>query len=481
MRSSINDAWNRVRGNDHRNPQDSQRQRITRSQSSNIYQQLQTALGRNQELERGKRNIEHTVSNLRENLRRHKDDIAKKEGRIVRNETAYRKLQAKNRQLQDECKEWEEESKHIDGMYNHIMAKVIKPYAVKQKLDSQSLTDESVKELLDSMLRQSSQVRPLRAELQRLRTRIQELQQDMLAKVDKVDATSDDQFAKEFRSLASSIKSFSRSLRFTTHVDITEVLGSVVLLNDVAPHHWNGRPRKKALTEAWIWSILICLVFKSPYAVFGDYCKALNEAWVQIYGAEHLLEWPLPSPYSESWRIKTVEQLLEQTSPDTIAHGEPDGLPVGLTASVVEVRLLAMSVICGHFESLSPGFKVSDIQLIVDKAFSLALHMSTQQSRFQVTYPAIGAEFHEAQMLSVDNDDDEDMGASVVAFVINPGLTKWGDAHGEHYDHCHNIVPTLVQLEPKDLGRNLDDRQKIVDAEPVIKQEPGVKQEPEWC
>jgi len=391
-------------------------------------------------------------------------------------------LQAKNRQLQDECKEWEEESKDIEGMYNHIMAKVVKPYAVKQKLDSQSLTDESVKTLLDTMLRQSSQVRPLRAELQRLRTQIQELQQDMLAKVDKVDATSDDQFAKEFRSLASSIKCFSRSLRFITHVNITEVLGSVALLNDVAPHHWNGRPRKKALTEAWIWSILICLVFKSPYAVFGDHCKAVNEAWVQIYGAEHLLEWPIPSSHCESWRVKTVEQLLKQTSPDTIAHGESEGLFAGLTASVVEVRLLVMSVICGHFESLSPGFKISDIQLIIDKAFSLAVHMSTQQSRFQVTYPAVGAEFHEAQMLSVDNDDDEDMGASVVAFVINPGLTKWGDAHGEHYDHYHSIVPTLVQLEPKDLGDNLDDhRQEIVDAEPVIKQEPGVKQEPEWC
>ena len=229
------------------------------------------------------------------------------------------------------------------------------------------------------------------------------------------------------------------------------------------------------MTEAWIWSILICLVFKNPYTIFGEHCKALNGAWVQVYGAEHDHDWPSASVQCEAWRVKTVEQLVEQTSRDSIAHGESGPSPEGLTASVIEIRTLVTTVIAGHFEMLSPGYKVSEVNLIVDKAFALAIRMSLQRSRFQVTYPAIGAEFKEEKMLSADDDDDEEMGLGVVAFIINPGLTKWGDVHGEHYDHCCEIVPALVKVEPKSPGPDFEeDDYTGADAEP------GIKQEPEW-
>ena len=390
-------------------------------------------------------------------------------------------MQSDRNQLQEDYDEQQTGSKSVEADYNFILERLIKPFAISRKFDFQGVTDASIKHVIDPMLRQASQFKGLWAEIRRLRTQVGELQQDMLAKVDKVEAITDDQFAKEFRSLASTVKTFSRSIRFDTQINISEAVDSLVLVSDVAPHHWSGRARKKPLAEAWIWSILVSLVFRNPFAIFGDHYAALNEAWLQIYGAEHLLEWPSPSSHCELWRIKTVEQLLQQTNAETITHGESEVLPAGLTASVIEQRQLVASTLCGHFEVLAPGFKVSDVQLIIDKAFSLALHMFLQRSRFQVTYPAIGADFHESQMLAVNDDDDEDMEAGVVAFIINPGLTKWGDAHGEHYDQCYNIVPTLVHLEPKDLGQNLDDpRQEILEAEPVIKQECGVKQEPQW-
>ncbi|KAH6863426.1 hypothetical protein B0T12DRAFT_329350, partial [Alternaria alternata] len=263
------------------------------------------------------------------------------------------------------------------------------------------------------------------AEVRRLRNQVQELQQDMLAKVDKVDAISDDQFAKEFRSLASTIKSFSRSIRFTDQPNIVEVLNSLVLVKDVASHHWSSRARKKPLVEAWIWSILISLVFESPYAIFGDHCQAVHKAWLQIYGAGQLHSWPVPSSQSESWRFKTVEQLYEQTSKSEL-------LPEGLTASMLDVHTFVTDIISSHFERLSPGYRVSDVHSIVDKAFALAMNMFLQRSRLQVTYPAIGAEFDEKSMTSVEDDDEENMEVGVVAFIINPGLTKWGDVHGEH-------------------------------------------------
>jgi hypothetical protein len=42
-------------------------------------------------------------------------------------------------------------------------------------------------------------------------------------------------------------------------------------------------------------------------------------------------------------------------------------------------------------------------------------------------------------------EDDVDNG--IVAFVINPGLTKWGDVHGKAFDYRYDIVPARVQLE----------------------------------
>lgn len=429
---------------------------------------------RNRNLNLSKQQADQTIARLRIVITDRSDKIAQLE-------ITSRKLQSDNRQLQDDCVKQQKGFESIEADYNCILERLIKPYATNRKIEFQGVTDTSIKRVIDPMLRDANQSRTLWAEVRRLRTQVGELQQDMLAKVDKVEAISDDQFAKEFRSLASTIKTFSRSIRFDTQINVSELVGELVLVSDVAPHHWSGRARKKPLAEAWIWSILVSLVFHNPYTIFGDHCAALNEAWLQIYGAEHLFEWPSPSSRCELWRVKAVEQLLEQTSPETITHGESGVSPAVLTASVIELRQHIASTICSHFELVAPGFKGSDIQLIIDKAFSLALHIFLQRSRFQVTFPAIGADFHESQMLSVDDDDDGDIKAGVVAFIINPGLTKWGDAHGEHYDHCNDIVPALVQLEPKDLGLNFDDyRQEIVDAEPIVKQEYGVKQEAQW-
>jgi hypothetical protein len=403
--------------------------------------------------------------------------MAKKELRINQIEAAFRKSQSDSKRLREKRDVLQKETNGVEADYNYILEYLVKPYAVKRRFEFRDLTDESIEKVIDPMLRDASQAKPLRSEVQRLRTQVQELQHDMLAKVNKVDTISDDQFAKGFRSLASTIKSFTRSIRFVAQVNIIKVLESLVLLNNVAPHHWNGRVRKKTLTEAWIWSILICLVFKNPYTIFGEHCKALNGAWVQVYGAEHDHDWPSDSVQCEAWRVKTVEQLVKQTSQDTIAHGESGPSPEGLTASVIEIRTLVTTVIAGHFEMLSPGYKVSEVNLIVDKAFALAIRMSLQRSRFQVTYPAIGAEFKEEKMLSADddNDDDEGMGLGVVAFIINPGLTKWGDVHGEHYDHCCEIVPALVKVEPKGPGPDFEEEDYTgADAEP------GIKQEPEW-
>jgi hypothetical protein len=53
---------------------------------------------------------------------------------------------------------------------------------------------------------------------------------------------------------------------------------------------------------------------------------------------------------------------------------------------------------------------------------------------------------------SIPNIDGEETDEGVVAFVINPGLTKYGDAHGKNLDQRYDIVPSLVLLDPLDQG-----------------------------
>jgi hypothetical protein len=73
------------------------------------------------------------------------------------------------------------------------------------------------------------------------------------------------------------------------------------------------------------------------------------------------------------------------------------------------------------------------------------MQMALQRSRLQVTVPKNGDRFSRAEMSAVNGDDEEEIEDGVVAFVINPGLTKWGDAHGKKLDQRYDIVRALVQ------------------------------------
>lgn len=417
---------------------------MTRAQSGNTSRQLSEANRLIAELRQNKHHDENTIRNLNHAQRRQDEDLRKKEYHIQRLNLRNRHLEGHKKQLEKERNEWREEAVN----YDYIVNGLLKPYAAKNKVAVDALPGESLKNALHAIIHDLKQGVSLRKEVQHLQSQVQGLQRDMLAKVDKVYVISDDQFAKEFRSLASSIKSLSRSVPVIAGIDIASVRSSFVLLKDVAPDHWDGRARRKALMEALIWSILLSLVFNNPYAFFGTHCKALNEAWIQVFGANHPNGWPKPSLEGEGWRVKTVEHLVSQTSRDIITHGKPEHMLEGLTASVIQARMLAATYIAGNIETQPPGDDALQVQvqLIVEKAFALAMQISLQRSRIQVTYPAIGAAFHKEQTLPAEQDDDEDMGQGVVAFIINPGLTKWGDVHGKNFDDRYDIVPSLVQL-----------------------------------
>ena len=450
---------------------------MTRSQSDCVSRQLQEANRFIEQLLQDKQRANTTITNLKNTLQNREKDLQAKQRQIDRSQLAIRNLQGHKKRLENECNEWLEGARITDINYQYILKNLLKPYVAKSNTNFKEQGGCSLKKVLDTILFDLDQGVSLRKERQRLQGQVQELQQDLLAKVDKVDVISDDQFAKEFRSLATSIKSLSRSIPVTSGINVDVNLDWVVLLKGVRPHYWDGRPGKKLLIEACIWSILLSMVFSNPYAFLVAHCNGVETAWTQIFGADHVNNWPKPSRQTEGWRVKTVEHLMKRTSRDIVTHGKSDQMLEGPTGSVIESRTFVAGIITRYMEMISPERDILQIQLIVDKAFALAVQMSLQRSRIQVTHPAVGATFHTEQMLSASDDDDEDMGQGAVAFVINPGLAKWGDAHGKNFDHRYDIVPSLVQLVQDDQG-NTRSASGQVGAGVAV--ETQTKPEPEW-
>jgi hypothetical protein len=96
---------------------------------------------------------------------------------------------------------------------------------------------------------------------------------------------------------------------------------------------------------------------------------------------------------------------------------------------------------------ITPSVDSNRVNRIVDKAFALAMQMSLQRSRLQVTFPRIGSAFNKAEMSPVADNEDDDVQYEYVALVVAPGLTKWGNSHGKNLDDRFDIVHAMVQLE----------------------------------
>jgi hypothetical protein len=303
-----------------------------------------------------------------------------------------------------------------------------------------SWTEETFLDLLDALSRDA-------ANAGLLQTQIQILQKEMLAKVDKVQANPDEQFAKEFRVIASLIKTLSRTIRLTETADVEEALGYNFLHDNVSRKHWVGRAQKKLLVEGWVWSVLIAMVFRTPFAVYGEQYEMLSNVWCIIFPAEHHNEWPCPSSLCETWRYTTAESMLECVDRDVITNGKAKDEYKGLELCIVETRKDVVAAIESGILKIASTADNLDIVSIVNKAFALAVQMALQRSRLQITYPRVGDRFNKNTMKFMPDPDGEDVDDGMVAYVVNPGLTKWGDATGKNLEHRYDIIPSFVQLE----------------------------------
>jgi hypothetical protein len=370
------------------------------------------------------------VSQAAHQFQKQRDDFRKKYNKLVH-----------------QYQELEHHYKSAHGRYMHIIQETILPYVQAKELEWNHQTAETMAMVLQPLMIDA-------VEAGELRNQLTTLQNEMLAKRDKVEIISDEQFAQDFRNLAALIKSLSRTVRPMQGVNLPEFTGSPGLLRGVVQEPWGARAGKKYLIEAWVWSVICDYLFRGPFNVYGQEGHDLATMWRGIFGHEHVDFWPSPSSLCETWRCTTAEQLAAQLSPTAVLQGSTkshDETFHNLDLSFIKTHTHIYSVIMGFISTVSGVIEVPQVHTIIDKAFTLAMQMSLQRFRLQITYPCIGAAFDQSSMKPMDAPDDDDekdeIKAGTVTFVVNPGLVKWGNAHGKNLDQRYDIVPSLVKVE----------------------------------
>jgi len=419
---------------------------------ASLVQHLNDALQeRNEELQKEK----HRSNSLIGEARKARSDGRASIGEIARLKTAYSGLVKRyNEVLHDVVIPYarrkgfrmnEDSGEVIDDVLGPLSRDAMEAEVLRDKVTKLQKSNSNVEGRSQAT---HQEMKNLQAECVGLRKQVTALQQDALGRIEQVRVVSDSQFERDFQVLASSIKTFSRSIQSAEKVDVSNLVDSKLFLNDVSLHHWQGRARKKTFLEAWTWAILVNSVFRNPFAVFGNNVERVNQAWHELFGSDHNHDWPSPSVVCENWRRNTAEHLRESAN-TVVRHNDTlEPTPKRTKTARIDASKEFANEWESFLEGMFPGSDFAQVHNIVDKAFALAVQMSLQRCRLQITYPSTGCMFVEGEMTSVPDREGDDIDAGVVAFVVNPGLTKWGDARGEKLDERHDIVPCLVQLEP---------------------------------
>ncbi|EAT86145.2 hypothetical protein HBH56_026530 [Parastagonospora nodorum] len=419
------------------------------------------------------------IANLRAELERQAGYLRKERKKSNKYCSHWLKLENQLRELTEDFDNLYNENKDFNALendrnhwrsrYNYVLRQLIRPYT--QELGSvyddrtAGTTDLTLRRLLEDAL-QSNQLREqllasqadtktAQGQLEASEAQCQSLQKQMLARVDKVLPILDDQLSQDFRALGALVKSLSRSIRPTEDMDVCVILPPADLHIGVSPRHWNRRARKKYYIEAWIWSVLVHEVFSSPFAMFRQSGEAFQSSWELLFGGEFHEGWPDPSLPCENWRWATMEQLVQKVGSSTITLGQLVQSPAGPSDTksqatqqyILQTRNKVANTIGEKLTLVSTQADLSRVPLIVDKAFSLAMEMSLQRSRLQITWPIVGNAFVEEEMSCLPDPDSEDLEGGNVAFTVSPGLVKWGDANGKNFEERYDIVPSLVHLE----------------------------------
>jgi len=377
-------------------------------------------------------------------------------------------LDKENKRLINKNKDDEKDLVFLDRVWADIIDKYLRPHAKKTGKEPKAWCESEVHTVLGSIFEDAVEVHSMRGRMRKsqddvrgLQVQLQALQSEMLTRVVKTQATMDDQFAQDFRNIASLVKTLSRTVRPDHEEDLIDILGTGLMLENVRQIHLSGRTGIKTHVQAWIWCVLLHYIFRSPFAIFGEEGEMLATLYTNMFQKDHYNAWPSPTTRCETWRYTTMEQLSESLSRDAMARWESHTKDDMLSSNLIDRRAKVLSEILQRFADFSSSYDLERVRLIIDKAFALSMMMSRQAFRLQLTYPKVGDWFNADTMTALPNDDGEDVVEGVVAFVVHPGLTKWGDTHGKNLDHRYDIVRSLVHLEVHPQTGDRGDQTKI--------------------
>ncbi|KAL5391242.1 hypothetical protein PMIN06_009770 [Paraphaeosphaeria minitans] len=357
-------------------------------------------------------------------------------------------LTAKCEQLEHGHKEIDEVHKSVSDRYDYVVKHMLEPYASSNNTAYDDYDGETINTTLQPLMNDAATSASNRSLVEALEAKVLSLQQELLSNVEKIDPIPDAMFATGFRQLAKAIKGLSRQMEFTNPESLIciDAIRQSLLVGRVKQEHLTSAVRMRPIVEAFVWSILYGRLFYSPFSMFES--MDLVNAFSVLFGEDHQHQWPSPTTSSEQWRLISMEQLVQRVGEEAIATGKLQGQCPQLEANIQRVRFQVKEIIEGHLIRVSPGKTFSRVDAIVDKAFSLALHIFLQRCRIQVVYPEIGDTYDKEQphLDSIAESIEVDNGR--VALIASPGLAKWGDGEGKHLDQRLDLVPAMVLVKP---------------------------------
>jgi len=191
---------------------------------------------------------------------------------------------------------------------------------------------------------------------------------------------------------------------------------------------------------------------RNSVCIFGEEYTDLSSSFTKLFGKSGIDRWPLPSEAAERWRSNTVDSIVSKIGKDNFLNKLVEVQDQKLANSAWHQRLWAAKLIFENLKLEDLPENVTHISRIINKAVALALQMFIQRSRIQLTIPKIGENYRQGSSASLNvMPDCEDVELGTVMFILNPGLTKWGDVHGKNLDQRTDLVPSLVIVEEREL------------------------------
>lgn len=340
--------------------------------------------------------------------------------------------------------------KDLQKKLSHVNRTLLSPFARARNVDR--ITPNLMKELLRNALEGESlgrQGRMLQNEVRRLRSVI---------KPNDEQVRTNGRMTTLFRTLSTHIHNLATAV--AANPDANPFIEPILSATLIRPVEEAFRPvnhdLSSTLLEAFTWSILLSLVFASPFSPFLSYQDdRFRMIWTDMFGSQHdagcatginLCQvyghtWPVPSQASERWKASTYEALNMGT------RG-----PERTVARKREVR----TRILGSLDTVVPGTSalpetMEVLNMIINEAFELAEQIGMQWERVQLWVPQLGDQYPgegsrnwATRMRNVLEGGPPE--GNVFA-IISPGLIRWGYEMNRTSDEGTVLIPSGVILD----------------------------------